>query len=77
MDIVRVIDLDRKVVSDELYNHLVCHHMTYKDQHLKEHLINIDDANDHAPRKFKKAISFLRSIASNRNSSYIRFIHNH
>jgi len=73
-NVVHVTDIDRNTVSDQLYDHLVSNHMTYRDMIFEDHIINIGDALEEAPQNFKKAIKALNDVASKQESDYIRFI---
>lgn len=74
MDIMMVIDIDRSVVTEELFEYLLDNHVTYRDQVIKEHLININDALDECPSRFRVAIRTLNKIADNQKAAYIRFV---
>lgn len=86
-DILKIVDIDKKAVNIETWNFLNEYFIAYKDQVLKEHLIDMTGAieevtnedPEHLPQnKFAKKIisevAELWTLCVKHEAGYVRFI---
>lgn len=78
-DVVKIIDVDSECVSNKTIEFLSDAFTTYRDQVLKEDLIDIGNAVDElAEHKLssdvKREIRSLGKLASKHDAAYVRFI---
>lgn len=85
-NIMKVIDIHFKEVSDETRRYLNIRHATYRDQVLEEHLINVNEAVDLLSKFSRRKrpwdevsemiineINELYKLAAENDAAYVRF----
>lgn len=86
LNLIKVIDVDRKSISDPTFNYLNKYFITYRDDKLQEHLINLQDAkedieidkewiqhNEYA-KLIEQEVQALIKEANKSDAAYVRFI---
>lgn len=81
LNVLKCIDIDAKAVNIATWNYCNNFHITYRDNVLREHLININSAleeiNEYEPKKKKeisKDLKVLNKLADAHDAAYVRFI---
>ncbi len=81
INIMKVIDIDKMDIDNSTWEFLNMFHVTYKDQILREHIINIGDALEDLgniasenAKIVKKEIRQLAKLADKNDSAYIKFV---
>ena len=77
-NILKVVDIHQSQISISTWGYLNKFFVTYRDEKLREHLIDVNEAKENTSIKrsslIKKEINKLFKLAQKYNAGYVRFI---
>lgn len=81
-NVMKVADIDRETVSNELINLIKEDGLTYQDVHLTEHLYDVNDIHEKVDSEYienvsddlKEELAALVKLMSKKDCAYVRFV---